>query len=227
MTTDSSGQPVGDSLGNWRPPPVPTAERLAGERIVLAHLDAAIHGADLWAAFSDGPESLWTYMGIGPFSSLEALASAVDDLANIDGWIPFALLVDDIAVGFAAYLRIDPANGSIEIGSIAFGPSLQKTAAATEALFLMIDHAFGLGYRRCEWKCDALNEPSRAAALRLGFQYEGTFRKANHYKGRNRDTAWYAIVDDDWPQLRHKFQAWLSPDNFDDRGQQRTRLRDR
>lgn len=225
MTIDSADQPIGDPLGNWRPPPIPQPETLAGERIVLAPLDATRHAADLWTEFRDAPESLWTYMGIGPFPSSEALATAVDDLTNIDGWVPLALLIDGITVGFAAYLRIDAANGSIEIGSIALGPSLQKTAAATEALFLMIDHAFALGYRRVEWKCDALNAPSRTAAIRLGFQYEGTFRKATHYKGRNRDTAWYAIVDDDWPTLRRDFEAWLSPDNFDSNGRQRSRLR--
>ncbi|NNF65386.1 MAG: GNAT family N-acetyltransferase, partial [Acidimicrobiia bacterium] len=196
MAIDRFGQPVGDPLGNWTPPPVPTRDVLVGERIELAPLDATLHAADLWAEFCTAPESLWTYMGIGPFSSSEALAYAVDHLARTRGWVPYALLVDDLAVGFAAYLRIDPAIGSIEIGSIVFGPSLEKTAAATEALFLMIDHAFALAYRRCEWKCDALNARSRAAALRLGFQYEGTFRKATHYKGRNRDTAWYAIIDD-------------------------------
>ena len=225
MTIDSTEQPIGDPLGNWRPPPIPTPEEMAGERVLVVPLDATRHAEDLWVEFRDAPESLWTYMGIGPFSTSEALASALAGLTDMDGWVPVALLVDGKAAGFAAYLRIDPANGSVEIGSIAFGPSLQQTAAATEALFLMIDHAFALGYRRVEWKCDALNAPSRAAAIRLGFQYEGTFRKATHYKGRNRDTAWYAIVDDDWPTIRCDFEAWLSPDNFDSSGRQRSRLR--
>jgi RimJ/RimL family protein N-acetyltransferase len=132
--------------------------------------------------------------------------------------------VDHHAVGFAAYLRIQPRDGVIEIGSIVFSPRLQRTTAATEAIYLMLRNVFALGYRRCEWKCDDLNAPSRAAADRLGFTYEGTFRQATHYKGRNRDTAWYAIVNREWPALDGVFQRWLAPDNFDDDGVQRQSL---
>ena len=124
-------------------------------------------------------------------------------------------------------MRIAPEAGSVEIGSIVFSPALQQTTAATEALFLLIQHCFDRGYRRCEWKCDDLNAPSRAAATRLGFTYEGTFRKATHYKGRSRDTAWFAILDDAWPPLREKFEAWLEPANFDGAGSQRSSLGDR
>ena len=130
------------------------------------------------------------------------------------------MLVDDNPVGFLCYLRINPPDGVIEIGSIAFSSAVQRTTSATESLFLMIDSVFALGYRRCEWKCDELNEPSKVAGLRLGFRYEGTFRKATHYKGRNRDTAWFAITDDDWPELRRGFLEWLSADNFDEQGRQ-------
>jgi RimJ/RimL family protein N-acetyltransferase len=135
-------------------------------------------------------------------------------------------LVDDKVVGFLSYLRIDPPGGVIEIGSIVFAPELQRTTAATEVIFLLLKYAFGLGYRRCEWKCDALNAASRKAAERLGFGYEGTFKKATHYKGRNRDTAWYAITDDEWPQVERAFARWLAPDNFDTGGRQLRSLSD-
>jgi RimJ/RimL family protein N-acetyltransferase len=129
------------------------------------------------------------------------------------------------AVGVAAYLRIEPSAGSIEVGHINYSPLLQRTPAATEAMFLMMERVFDLGYRRYEWKCDALNEPSRTAAERLGFSYEGTFRHATVYKGRNRDTAWFSITDTEWPMLRRAFQSWLQPDNFDEQMRQRRSLR--
>jgi RimJ/RimL family protein N-acetyltransferase len=122
-------------------------------------------------------------------------------------------------------LRIDQKNGVIEIGSIVFSPSLQRTSAATESVYLLLKNAFELGFRRCEWKCDHLNLPSRVAAERLGFRYEGTFRKATHYKGRSRDTAWYAITDEEWPALDAAFRSWLADDNFDVDGVQRRSLR--
>jgi RimJ/RimL family protein N-acetyltransferase len=140
--------------------------------------------------------------------------------------LPYAILVDGKPVGFLSYLRIDPRGGVIEIGSIVFAPEMQRTAAATETIFLLIKNAFDLGYRRCEWKCDDLNAPSRRAAERFGFIYEGTFRKATHYKGRNRDTAWYAITDDEWPQVERAFARWLAPDNFDTGGRQLRSLSD-
>ena len=159
-------------------------------------------------------------MSIGPFTDRSVMAHDVEMTAAQAATLAYAVLVDGRAVGFSCFLRIDPPVGVLEIGSIAFAPALQRTAAATEALFLMIDHAFTLGYRRCEWKCDDLNALSRTAAARLGFRYEGTFRSATHYKGRNRDTAWYAIVDTDWPALRSGVQSWLDPENFDDAGVQ-------
>jgi RimJ/RimL family protein N-acetyltransferase len=129
-----------------------------------------------------------------------------------------------LAVGVASYLRITPASGFIEVGHINFSPRLQKTPAATEAMYLMMARAFALGYRRYEWKCDALNQPSCAAARRLGFSYEGIFRQATIYKGRNRDTAWFSILDSEWPAMKAAFESWLTPDNFDDNGRQRKKL---
>jgi len=128
------------------------------------------------------------------------------------------------AIGVASYLRIDPPNGSIEVGGIAYSPMLQATTAGTEAVFLMIDRVFSLGYRRCEWKCNALNAKSRSAAQRFGFSFEGVFRQAAVVKGRNRDTAWFAMVDRDWPSLKKVFQEWLDPSNFDETGKQRSAL---
>jgi len=166
------------------------------------------------------------------------LKSYADDFESFYGWLSgvartsdplfFAVVENSTgsAVGVASYLRIAPRNGSIEVGHLNFSPALQRTPAATEAMFLMMERAFGLGYRRYEWKCDALNAASRAAAQRLGLSFEGVFRQATVYKGRNRDTAWYAAIDTEWPALRSAFQRWLAPSNFDETGRQRTRLAD-
>ncbi len=167
---------------------------------------------------------MWTYLPFGPFPDAEDLGDQLERLISLRDWQPFAIVVDDEPVGFCSYLRIDPAGGVIEIGSIAFAASLQRTSAATEAIFLLLGRAFALGYRRVEWKCDDLNAASMAAARRLGFSYEGTFRKATHYRGRSRDTAWFAMLDDEWPAIEHSFLAWLSPTNFDVDGRQRRSL---
>lgn len=220
------GQPVGVPLSAWQPPPKPSSRRLTGRLVGLESLTSETHAERMFAAFAGASPSLWTYMNIGPFESPEALALALDDITGRpDSW-PYAVLVNGKPLGFASYLRIDQPNGVLEVGSIAFASALQRTTSATEALYLMIDHAFDLGYRRCEWKCDDLNARSRSAAERLGFLYEGTFRQATHYKGRNRDTAWYAITDLDWNALRPAFRRWLLPDNFSSDGQQRKSLHD-
>ena len=220
------GQPIGASLGDWKPPPRPPARPLEGTTVSLHPLDPRVHGAALHKALADAPDSLWTYMTIGPFAGRGDLEAALVEMTDLADWLPYVILVDGEPLGFACYLRIDPPHGVIEIGSITFSPRLQRTTAATEAIYLSIANVFELGYRRCEWKCDDLNEPSRAAANRLGFTYEGTFRNATHYKGRSRDTAWYSIVDREWPRLDEAFQRWLAPANFDDRGRQRQSLHD-
>jgi len=150
----------------------------------------------------------------------------IETIASTPESMPLAIAVNDRPVGFACFMRIEPTLGVVEIGSIALAPVLQRTTAATEALHLMIGNVFDLGYRRCEWKCDDLNAPSRTAAIRLGFTYEGTFRSAMHYKGRNRDTAWFSIIDAEWPELRASHDAWMAPGNFDGHGVQRRSLRD-
>jgi RimJ/RimL family protein N-acetyltransferase len=171
---------------------------------------------------------MWTYLGVGSFDSFETYRAYVEKVSQTAD-PQFYAIVDAAstrAVGVGAYLRIDPGNGSIEVGHLAFSPLLQKTPAATEAMYLMMRQAFELGYRRYEWKCNALNAPSRRAAQRLGFSNEGVFRQATVDKGRNRDTAWYAMIDSEWPALEAAFRKWLDPANFDEQGRQRVSLSD-
>jgi RimJ/RimL family protein N-acetyltransferase len=181
---------------------------LSGRHVVLEPLSAEKHAALLYPAYV-GEDHVWDYLPYGPFSSA----------AQYHRW------VRDSAAQ-ASFLRIKPEAGSIEVGHINFSPALQRTPAATEAIFLMMQWAFEAGYRRFEWKCDALNRPSRRAAQRLGLSYEGVFRQATIVKGRNRDTAWFAAIDTEWPALKEAFEAWLSPSNFDGQGQQKERLGD-
>jgi RimJ/RimL family protein N-acetyltransferase len=173
--------------------------------------------------------SNWTYLPYGPFNDRADYHAWVEQIAKADD--PFFHAIVDRstkkAIGVASLMRIDPLNGVIEVGHINYSPLLQGTSAATEAMFLLMRRVFDeLGYRRYEWKCNSLNGPSRAAALRLGFQYEGLFRQAAVVKGRNRDTAWYSIIDREWPALKRAYQAWLSPDNFTHTGAQLLRLSD-
>jgi RimJ/RimL family protein N-acetyltransferase len=221
------GQPVGTPLPGWKPPPAPPREVLRGRWCTLEPLSAERHAAQLYAANAlDAEGRNWTYLTSGPFERFEDYRHWVDRSVQADDPLFFAVVdrKSGEAVGVASYLRIAPASGCIEVGHINFSPRLQRTPAATEAMYLMMRHAFELGYRRYEWKCDALNAPSRAAARRLGFAFEGIFRKALVYRGRTRDTAWYAVTDDDWPALRAAFERWLAPDNFDAEGRQRARL---
>lgn len=172
---------------------------------------------------------MFTYMTFGPFGDAAALQVFLEESAACDDRLFFAVVrrSDERALGLAAYLRIDPAAGSIEVGSLAFSPALQRTTEATEAMALMMAYVFDeLGYRRYEWKCDSLNAASRRAATRLGFVFEGIFRQATVVRGRNRDTAWFSITDREWPALRRAQGAWLAPDNFDPTGKQRRALAD-
>lgn len=215
----------GVPVPGWTVPPRPGGEVLTGDLVRLEPLDADRHAAELHEAFS-GDDSLWDYMAHGPFHSAAAFYRWVKDVTARDDAVFYALrdLASGHALGIAAYLRIMPEAGSIEVGNITMAPALQRSCAATEAMFLMMRWAFQAGYRRYEWKCDALNLPSRRAAQRLGFSYEGIFRQAMVVKGRNRDTAWFAATDADWPALFEAFRAWLSPANFDAEGRQRERL---
>ena len=222
------GQPVGVPVPGWAPRPLPGPETLAGRTCRLEPLDAARHADALYRANSADDGRMWTYMGYGPFADAAGYRAWVEAFSADPASHAYAVVTGaGAAVGVTSYLRLDPAHGSIEVGNLAFSPALQRTVAATEAMHLMAVHAVDvLGYRRYEWKCNALNEPSRRAATRLGFTYEGTFRQAMVVKGRNRDTAWYAMTDGDWTRLRPAFTAWLDPSNFDAAGRQRTALSD-
>lgn len=223
------GQPIGVALPDWTPPPFPPRAALAGHFCRVEPLDAARHAAQLFSAFAADVEGRgWTYLAYGPFADLEGFQAWLQANATGDDPLFYAIMdsATGAAVGMASYLRITPSAGSIEVGHIHYSPALKQTPLATEAMYLMMRQAFELGYRRYEWKCDALNAASRAAAQRLGFSFEGIFRQATVYKGRNRDTAWYAIIDRDWPALRQAFGQWLAPDNFAADGTQRIRLAD-
>jgi RimJ/RimL family protein N-acetyltransferase len=222
------GQPVGPALPDWTARAAPPAMVMQGHWCRIEPVSVERHAKSLYAAFSAAPDDRdWTYMSAGPFADaaklgtyLARIATSVDPLhhAIIDARTGEAL-------GIAALMRIDRFNGVIEIGHISYSRQLQRTTAGTEAVFLFMRRVFDeLGYRRFEWKCDHLNAPSRAAALRYGFTYEGIFRQAVVYKGRSRDTAWFAITDQQWPRLRDAYQQWLAPGNFDATGRQQRRL---
>jgi len=222
------GQPIGFPIDSWQPCAVPPRTSMKGEHCTLEPFDAKNHGDSLYHAYvknTDGRH--WTYLPYGPF----------DDPAAFQSWLmktclgndPLFYTIVDASTqqpaGVASYLRISPESGSIEVGHIHYAPALQRTTAATDAMYLMMRRVFDeLGYRRYEWKCDALNARSRAAAIRLGFTFEGIFRQATVYKNRNRDSAWYAITDREWPMLKTAYQAWLQPGNFDSEGNQVTTL---
>ena len=212
------------------PPPQPARPpgrvALDGRFAQVAPLDADAHGASLWAALQ-GHDALWDHMAYGPFADEAAFRAWLGPRAALDDPLPFAVLdrVTRRARGLAALMSIRPEMGVIEIGHLVFSPALQRTPAATEAIHLLARHAFDdLGYRRLEWKCDSRNEASKRAALRFGFTPEGVFRQHMIVKGRNRDTAWFAMLDTEWPARRAAFARWLAPDNFDAEGRQRARL---
>jgi RimJ/RimL family protein N-acetyltransferase len=214
-------------LPGWTPPPTPTRIIHTGRWCRVEPLDAERHAADLWAANAlDREGGMWRYLAYGPFPDAATYRAWVADRQKSADPLFFAIVdaATDRATGVASYLRIDPPNGVIEVGHLAYSPRLQRTPAATEAMFLLMRHAFELGYRRYEWKCNASNLKSRKAAMRLGFTFEGIFRQHMVYKGRNRDTAWYSILDGEWPQVRDGFGRWLDPANFTADGQQRRSL---
>lgn len=233
--TNDYGQPVGSDIPHWQPPSEPDAECLAGRFCRLEPLDAARHAETLWQAWQvPAPEidndtearARWTYLGGRPF----------DDAAGCRGWLARMSAARDMrcyavvdaiearAVGMAAYLNIVPADGRIEIGHLSFSTRMARTPISSEALMLMMAHAFDRGYRRLEWKCDALNAPSRRAAERLGFRFEGIFRQHRVVAGRNRDTAWFSLLDGEWPAVRECHRRWLAPENFDATGRQHRSL---
>jgi RimJ/RimL family protein N-acetyltransferase len=232
MITNSThnhlGQPIGFPVADWQPRPWPPGTAMHGRTCHLEPLDPGRHAEELYRAYGeDGDGRLWTYLAYGPFASLADFQAHLQKMSGEEDPLFYAIInqASGQAEGVASYLRITPAHGVIEVGHINYAPKLQKTVMATEAMYLMMRRVFDeLGYRRYEWKCDALNAASRRAALRLGFQFEGIFRQAVIYKGRNRDTAWFSITDVEWPAIKQAFEAWLDPANFDGQGQQRQPL---
>ena len=226
--TNEHGQPIGEPVA-WSPRHPPARVRLAGQYIAIEPLETT-HAEPLWRAHC-GPEdvALWTYRADHPPPNPAAMTTWVGEWNALTDSVTYALVPVDtgLAAGVASFFRIDPEHGSIEVAAVLYARSLQRTRAATEAIRLLAGYAFDdLGYRRFEWKLDSLNAPSAAAARRLGFRYEGRFRNAMVYKGRNRDTDWFAMTDDDWQSLRPAYDAWLEPSNFDADGQQLARLSD-
>jgi RimJ/RimL family protein N-acetyltransferase len=224
---DELGNPVGMPVHDDRTPAIPDRSRvLLGDYAVLEPL-APRHATDLWNAFSDDADGrMWTYMHAGPFGDEEEFTLWLTQLCALDQLFLYAVVekATGTALGFASFLRVDPGSRSLEVGWVTFSPRLQRSRVGTDAMFVMMREAFALGYRRYEWKCNALNAPSIAAAHRYGFSFEGLFRQALTVKGRNRDTAWFAVIDRDWPSLESAFERWLAADNFDASGRQRLRL---
>jgi RimJ/RimL family protein N-acetyltransferase len=222
------GHPIGFPLPHWTARPRPPRSVVEGHFCRIEPVDPARHAADLYAANSlDQEGHNWTYLPYGPFTGFEEYRDWLERAAAGNDPLVHGIIErrSGRAIGVASYMRIDPVAGVIEVGGINYAPPLQRTPAATEAMYLMMRRVFGeLGYRRYEWKCDSLNAPSRNAALRLGFRYEGMFRQATVYKARNRDTCWFSILDSEWPGLKTRFERWLDPDNFDAAGRQRQSL---
>lgn len=227
VTHPDSGLPVGivlDPVQAQRPSRVTLEGRFAR----LEPLDVARHGRALYDA-THGPdrEAIWAYIGDGPFADFESFRVSLEAKAKSEDPLFFAIVdkADGHAKGYSTLMRIDVPNRVIEVGNIVYGSAMQKTPLATEVQYLLMRHAFDdLRFRRYEWKCNALNAPSRRAADRYGFTYEGLFRQHMIIKGRNRDTTWYSIVDGEWPRIKAGFEAWLAPDNFTPDGQQKKSL---
>jgi len=225
------GQPIGRAVHEWKGAQRPERTTILGPRCRLEPLDADRHAAGLHAAYAENLDGgNWTYLPYGPFDSAQAYREWVLTQQAIEDLFFFAIidLAGETPVGVASYLRVFPEPGSIEVGHLSYAPVLQRTAISTEAMYLMMKRVFDdWGYRRYEWKCDRWNGPSRLAAQRLGFRYEGLFRNNLVMKGRNRDTAWFSITEEEWPAIRDGLESWLASSNFDRDGQQRSRLSDR
>jgi RimJ/RimL family protein N-acetyltransferase len=223
-----SNPPLGLPVPSWSQRQLPPLGAMSGQFCRVEPIDSARHGEALYAAYAADREGrLWTHLPWGPYSGPEELCAQIDAVRASGARPEYALI--DLAsgkpLGQASYLNIDPAAGSIEVGGIVYAPAFQRGIAATEAMYLMMRHAFDeLSYRRYAWQCNSLNAKSRTAAIRLGFIFEGVWRQANVHKGRNRDTAWFSILDGEWPAIKTAFERWLAPENFDAEGRQRMRL---
>ncbi|KUF06164.1 GNAT family N-acetyltransferase [Leucobacter sp. G161] len=223
------GQPIGDPVARPLPAGAPERVTLRGRTCDLVPLVPSAHADGLFAAFGAAPDGRdWTYMSVGPFASASEYREWAEAATRGQDPLHFAVFdrVSGAPLGTLALLRQDPAHAVVEVGFVAFSPAMQRSVCSTEAHFLLMRYVFEeLGYRRYEWKCDALNAPSQRAAERLGFVFEGTFRQATVYKGRSRDTSWFSIIDSEWPAARAEFERWLDPQNFDAEGAQLSPLR--
>ncbi len=223
LRSNEYGQPIGKAVPGWggcsRLPDVSLTGRTC--RVVPFRPD---HGEGLFEACAEDDGRMWTYMPYGPFGDSGELRSSIETCMESRGFHTFVIEHDDRPLGYASFMRYDGQNGGVEVGGVTFSPALQRTVMATEAMYLMMRHAFDNGYRRYEWKCDQLNISSNKAALRLGFRFEGVFRNAVVTKGRRRDTAWYSVIVEEWPAVRARLEAWLDPANFDAAGRQKTTL---
>ncbi|MEM1130825.1 MAG: GNAT family protein, partial [Pseudomonadota bacterium] len=226
--TTELGDPIGAPLPGWAPPALPPRATIEGHYVRLEPQTLSAHGDDLWDAFSAETSGAdWTHRFIGPFQDRAAFDAQILADEHNPGQLYFAYVdkTSGKALGNGAFMSMAPATGSIEVGSIMFSRAMQRTRAATEAIFLHMKWAFEAGYRRFEWTCDPLNAASMGAAERFGFTFEAVFRQAYVAKGRNRDKACFSVIDRDWPDLRTAFTAWLDPANFDADGRQRQSLR--
>lgn len=224
--------PLGEELPGWAPRPRAVATHLEGRLVNVTPLEVDRHVADLYkAAQGKGSDpALYTYLSAGPFESIDGFRAWIEPMASNPELGVFVVIdrATGRAIGCASLMRMDPSNGVVEIGNIFYGGGLQRTSGSTEAFFLIADYVFRtLGYRRFEWKCNALHVRSRTAALRFGFTFEGEFRQHMVVKGRNRDTAWFAMIDSEWEStLRPALKSWLDPVNFDEQGKQIRRLQE-
>ncbi|MCO7261537.1 GNAT family N-acetyltransferase [Dickeya zeae] len=221
-------QPIGNALPDWQGAQLPDGQSLVGRYCRLDRIDVERHAADLYDAYQDADDLRdWTYLPVGPFDTFEAYRIYLTAVATLTDPMHYAVvdLVSGKAVGTLALMRIDAPNGVIEVGHVTYSPRMKRTRLSTEAMSLLLTYVFeDLGYRRFEWKCDSLNAPSRAAALRYGFTFEGIFRQVIVTHKRNRDTAWHSIIDGEYPALRAAYTQWLDEHNFDEEGRQIEKL---
>ena len=230
MRINQLGQPIGDALPDFQPGDLPNLERIEGQYVIIERLSKDKHGGALYEVYGpDSPADMWTYLFQNPAQNQEEWSRLLEQMLTAQDRFHYAILDKESgkALGTFALMRIDRNNRVIEVGAVTYSPKLKRTRLATEAQYLLARYVFeDLEYRRYEWKCDSLNQPSRRAAERLGFTYEGRFRQAVVYKGRNRDTDWLSMIDRDWPAVRRRLEKWLSSDNFDKNGQQIKALSD-
>ena len=230
MRMNELGQPIGDALPDFQPGDLPNLERIEGQYVIIERLSNDKHGADLYEVYGpDSPADMWTYLFQTPVQNQEEWSQLLDQMLAAQDRFHYAIVdkESEKALGTFALMRIDRNNRVIEVGAVTYSPELKRTRLATEAQYLLARYVFEeLEYRRYEWKCDSLNQPSIRAAERLGFTYEGRFRQALVYKGRNRDTDWLSMIDKDWPAVKSRLEKWLSPDNFNEKGQQIKALSD-